>query len=338
MDSSASGTSTAEELAAERPAIDPWPLRSSASRTELDPISFLTRSARLHPDRTAVVHGERRRTYAELEARVNRLASALRARGLERRDRVAVLSPNMPAMLEAHFGVPAAGGVLVAINTRLSARRGRYILEHSGARFLFVDAELAALVERLDPPASTSSASTTPAAPDDPYEELPRRRVARGRAERWLEDEDEPISINYTSGTTGRPKGVMYTHRGAYLNALGEVHRDAARPATRVYLWTLPMFHCNGWCFPWAVDRRRRHARLPARRSIPARIWELLRRGGRHALLRRADRADRRSSTTRRGATALEPRHRDRRRRAALADAARAHGASSTSASSTSTG
>src|ERR687890_2816629 len=126
-------------------ALDPWPRRTAVSRTELDPVSFLKRSATLHPDRTAVVHGDLRRTYEELDARVNRLAYALRGRGLERRDRVAVLSPNAPALLEAHFGVPAAGGVLVAINARLSAPEVRAILEHSGARMLLVDAELAAV-------------------------------------------------------------------------------------------------------------------------------------------------------------------------------------------------
>src|SRR4051794_6891333 len=146
MESSASGTPTAEELVGERHATDPWPRRNGVSRTELDPVSFLKRSATLHPDRTAVVYADLRRTYEELDARVNRLASALGARGLRRHDRVAVLSPNTPALLEAHFGVPAAGGVLVAINARLSAPEVRSILEHSGARTLLVDTELAALV------------------------------------------------------------------------------------------------------------------------------------------------------------------------------------------------
>src|SRR3954471_24276024 len=169
MDSPVSGTPAAEDLAADNGARGPWPGRSAANRTELDPLSFLKRSAPLHPDRTAVVHGELRRTYEELDARVNRLASALRARGLRRRDRVAILSPNTPALLEAHFGVPAAGGVLVAINARLSAPEVRAILEHSGARTLLVDSGLAALV--ADPPAGVDIVRIDDtAAPDDPYE------------------------------------------------------------------------------------------------------------------------------------------------------------------------
>src|SRR4051812_27941491 len=248
MESPASETPVAEDRAAERRAPGPWPERSSASRTELDPVSFLKRSATLHPDRTAVVHGALRRTYEELDARVNRLASALRGRGVRRRDRVAVLSPNAPALLEAHFGVPAAGGVLVAINARLSAPEVRAILEHSGARTLLVDAELASVVAGVPADVDVVRIDDT-GAPGDPYEELLAEGDAAA-APRALDDEDEPISINYTSGTTGAPKGVVYTHRGAYLNALGEVI-EAQLGRRPVYLWTLPMFHCNGWCFPW---------------------------------------------------------------------------------------
>src|SRR3954468_24608987 len=221
-----------------------WPARSGVSRTELDPVAFLRRSAAIHPGRVAVVQGDARRTYAELRERVDRVASALRARGLERHDRVAALLPNVPELLELHFAVPAAGGVLVAINTRLGAGEIRYILEHSGARVLVVDPELAGLVS--EPPAGVEVVPT-----GDPYEAL----VAAGEptgVESWLRDEEEPIAIDYTSGTTGRPKGVVYTYRGAYLNALGEVI-EAELGHHPVYLWTLPMFHCNGWCFPWAV-------------------------------------------------------------------------------------
>src|SRR4051794_29080381 len=168
MDSPPSGTPTAEELAVEHGADGLWPGRNAANRTELDPLAFLARSARLHPDRTAIVHGELRRTYEELDARVNRLASALRARGLRRRDRVAILSPNTPALLEAHFGVPAAGGVLVAINARLSAPEVRAILEHSGARTVLVDAELLPVVG--EPPVGVEVVRIhDTAAPDDPY-------------------------------------------------------------------------------------------------------------------------------------------------------------------------
>jgi fatty-acyl-CoA synthase len=276
MDSATAGTSRTEGPATDGRARGPWPGRDAANRSELDPIAFLTRSATLHPDRVAVVHGALRRTYGELEARVSRLASALRGRGLQPRDRVAVLSPNAPALLEAHFGVPAAGGVLVAINARLSAPEVRAILEHAGARTLLLDAELAAIAADVPAGVDVVRIDDT-AAPDDPYERL----LAEGdpaAAPRALADEDEPISINYTSGTTGAPKGVVYTHRGAYLNALGEV--VAAQLGRRpVYLWTLPMFHCNGWCFPWAVAAAG-GTQVCLRAVEPATIWQLLREEG----------------------------------------------------------
>src|SRR3954464_12717347 len=171
MESPASGTPAAEDLTADNGTRDPWPGRDAANRTELDPLAFLARSAALHPDRTAVVHGALRRTYAELHTRVNRHPSALRGRGLRPRDRVAVLSPNAPALLEAHFGVPAAGGVLVAINARLSAPEVRAILDHSQARMVLVDAELEALV--ADAPAGIDVVRIDDSAtPDDPYEQL----------------------------------------------------------------------------------------------------------------------------------------------------------------------
>ncbi len=241
-------------------------------RTELTPVSFLRHSALVFPDETAVVHGERRSTYRQLEERVDRLASALRAAGMEKHDRVAFLSPNAPALLEAHFGVPAAGGILVAINTRLSAEEIAYILEHSGSRFLFVDAELQPVLDPIDLSALEVTRIDDTGLPDDPYEAF----LATGSpepVESWLEDEEETISINYTSGTTGRPKGVMYTHRGAYLNALGEVI-EAGLTRDSVYLWTLPMFHCNGWCFTWAnVAISAKQVCL--RKVEPERIWEL---------------------------------------------------------------
>ena len=276
MDSSASPTPAADELAGDRRAIDSWPRPGGVSRTELDPVSFLTRSASIHPDRTAVVHGELRRTYRELGARVARLASALCGRGLRRHDRVAILAPNTPALLEAHFGVPAAGGVLVAINARLSAPEVRAILEHSGARTLLVDAALAALVH--DPPAGLDVVRIDDTAePGDPYEQL----LAEGdpsAAPRALADEEEPISINYTSGTTGAPKGVVYTHRGAYLNAVGEVI-EAQLGHRPTYLWTLPMFHCNGWCFPWAIAAAG-GTQVCLRAVEPGTVWRLLREEG----------------------------------------------------------
>jgi fatty-acyl-CoA synthase len=251
-------------------------MSSKVYRTELTPVSFLSRTAYVLPDKTAVVHGQRRLSYRQLEQRSNRLASALRARGLRKHDRVAFLCPNTPALLEAHFGVPTAGGVLVAINTRLSSDEIDYILDHSGSRFLFVDAELLPLVERLDLSDVQLVRIDDTGGPDDPYEQV----LASGSPEpvsSWLEHEEETISINYTSGTTGRPKGVMFTHRGAYLNALGELIETRMSFDNTVYLWTLPMFHCNGWCFPWAVTAiAGTHVCL--RRVEPARIWELLER------------------------------------------------------------
>ena len=242
-------------------------------RTELTPVDFLRRSARVFPGKTAVVHGERRCTYAGLEARVNRLASALGAAGLEKGQRVAFLSPNTPALLEAHFAVPAAGGVLVAVNTRLDSGEIGYILEHSGSRFLFVDEALVHLVEPLDLAGIQVVRIADTGGPDDPYEAF----LARGSEEAppaVLEDEEEPISLNYTSGTTGRPKGVVYTYRGAYLNALGEAIESGMSFDT-VYLWTLPMFHCNGWCFTWAVTAMA-GTHVCLRQVDPERIWQLL--------------------------------------------------------------
>ena len=240
-------------------------------RSELTPVSFLRRSAAVFPERVAVVHGERRTTYRELEERVDRLAAALGAAGLERGDRVAVLSPNAPALLEAHYGVPAAGGVLVAINVRLSAPEIAYILEHSGARMVLVDHELAHLVDGRDVIRIDDTGE-----PDDPYEQFLASgdRAGHARPLHGLENEEDTISINYTSGTTGRPKGVMYSHRGAYLNALGQAI-ESGLSFDSVYLWTLPMFHCNGWCYTWAVTAvAGRHVCL--RRIDPPRIWELL--------------------------------------------------------------
>src|SRR5688572_16866231 len=242
-------------------------------RTELTPISFLERSACVFPDKVAVIHGARRYTYRQFEERVNRLSSALRGAGLQKHDRVAFLCPNIPAMLEAHFGVPAAGGILVAINTRLSSDEIGYILGHSGARFLFVDGELEALVKPLDLSAMRVWRVDDTGSAGDPYEDFLAQGTP-GTVESWLEDEEETIAINYTSGTTGRPKGVMYTYRGAYLNAIGEVMETGMTFDSR-YLWTLPMFHCNGWCFTWGVTAMGA-TNICLRRVEAGRIWELL--------------------------------------------------------------
>ena len=291
------------------------------SRSELTPVDFLHHCVAMHPERVAVVHGARRFTYADLAERVARMASALRARGLERHDRVAVLCPNIPALLEAHFAVPAAGCVLVALNTRLSAGEIAALLEHSGARLLLVDAELAHLAEGAPDGVEIVRVDDT-GAPDDPYEAFLRTGDPAGVDSGFL-DEEEPISINYTSGTTGQPKGVVYTHRGAYLNALGEVI-EVGLGQGPVYLWTLPMFHCNGWCFTWAVTAvGGTHVCL--RRVEPAHDLGALDRPWRDALQRRTGRADR----DRQYAAGRAPGtagHGVRGRGAAVADTARPHG------------
>ena len=247
-------------------------METKVYRTELTPVSFVERNALVFPDKVAVIHGSRQYTYREFAGRVYRLASSLRAAGLQKHDRVAFLAPNIPAELEAHFGVPAAGGILVAINTRLSSQEIGFILRHSGVKYLFVDAELYPLIEPLDTSAYHVVRIDDTGSPADPYEQF----LAAGSPDpvvSWLEDEEETISINYTSGTTGNPKGVMYTYRGGYLNALGEII-ETGMNSSSVYLWTLPMFHCNGWCFTWAVTAvGGTHVCL--RKLDPATVWDL---------------------------------------------------------------
>jgi len=253
-------------------------------RTELTPLLFLERAQRVYEKRLGVVYGRRRFTYGDVGRRAQRLATALARAGLERGDRVAFLAPNVPAMLEAHFGVALAGGVLVAVNTRLNAEEVGYILDHSGSRFFFVDAELAQGVAAIRGKAKTVERTITI---DDPEfaAEIPHAfdgpeyeafiDVAADESLAWrVPNEEDVYSINYTSGTTGRPKGVMYTHRGGYLNALGEIvaHRI---DTSSVFLWTLPMFHCNGWCFPWAfTGAGGRHLLL--RKIDPPLVWKLI--------------------------------------------------------------
>ncbi len=246
----------------------------SVFRTELNPVEFLRRAAYVYPDKTAVVDADKRYSYLQLAERSWRLGNALRSAGLRKGDRVATLLFNSAPMLEAHFGVPAAGGILVAINHRLASPEVGYILEHSGARFVLLDAELESLVAPLTLSGVTviRRASGDDGA-GDPYEQF-LSAASPVMPESWLEDEEETISINYTSGTTGQPKGVQYTYRGAYLNALSEVIVAGMNPDS-VYLWTLPMFHCNGWCFPWAVTAV--GARHVAMRAVdPDRIWQLI--------------------------------------------------------------
>jgi fatty-acyl-CoA synthase len=242
-------------------------------RSELNPVDFLRRAAYMYPDKVAVVDPGGRYSYGEFAERSWRLANALRSAGLGKGDRVATLLFNSSAMLEAHFGVPAAGGILVAVNNRLASPEVAYILEHSGARYLLLDNELEALIAPLDLPHITVIRRAGPEAPGDQYEDF-LAAASPSVPDSWLADEEETISINYTSGTTGRPKGVQYTYRGAYLNALNEVIL-AGMSTDSVYLWTLPMFHCNGWCFPWAVTAAAaRHVTIRA--VDPERVWELI--------------------------------------------------------------
>jgi fatty-acyl-CoA synthase len=242
----------------------------------LTPLRFLERSCEVFPDKTAIVDGERRITYRDFAAEATRLAHALRSSGIGPGDRVAYLCPNIAEMLVAHFAVPLAGAVLVAINTRLAPDEVRYICDHSGAQLIVADAELLPTLAPLAGELETVREVVTvgDGTADGPsYGEL----LERGSDEplEWtVEDELATISINYTSGTTGRPKGVMYSHRGAYLNALAEVLHSEHTP-TSVYLWTLPMFHCNGWCTPWGVTAiGGRHVCLRAVRGDE--IWRLL--------------------------------------------------------------
>jgi len=242
-------------------------------RSELNPVDFLYRAAYLYPDKVGVAAGKRRYSYRELAERSWRLANALRSAGLGKGDRVATLLFNSPAMLEAHFGVPAAGGILVAVNNRLSGPEIGYILQHSGAKYLLLDTGLAAVAEASGLAGVTVIRCDDTGVPGDPYEEF-LAGASPVRPTSWLEHEEETISINYTSGTTGRPKGVQYTYRGAYLNALSEVI-VAGMGTDSAYLWTLPMFHCNGWCFPWAVTAvAARHVTMRA--VDPGLIWELI--------------------------------------------------------------
>ena len=271
------------------------------SFTPLTPLAFLERAADVFADKTAIAYGDRRVSYSEFGAEATRLANALRASGLQPGDRVAYMCPNIPEMLVANFGVPLAGAVLVPINTRLSAEEVRYICDHSGAKMLVADTEyLTALAPGLDSLQTVVEivAVTDPLGPTPPeaatnatvsYDQL----MERGSVEPlpWtIDDETSLISINYTSGTTGTPKGVMYAHRGAYLNALGEIIHQRFDPES-VYLWTLPMFHCNGWCTPWAATAiGATHVCLRAVR--PDVIWQLPRRRTSDPSRRRPDRTD----------------------------------------------
>ncbi len=268
MDTTASD-STAMTTVRLDPARDGPPV----SRTELSPLGFLRRAAVVHADRTAVAYGSRRLTFGELSDRVDRLASALRRTGVETHDRVAVLAPNIPAQVDAHFGVPAAGAILTAINTRLQRAEVESILEDCRPGVILVDAEHSELVPGSWARSARVVAIADTGAPDDPYEAF-LGEGSPGEVEPGPTDEDEPIAINYTSGTTGGPKGVVYTHRGAYLNALANVI-ELRLGSDSVVLLVVPMFHCNGWCFPWSAVAVGA-TQVCLRKVDPGAMWELI--------------------------------------------------------------
>ena len=267
--------------------------RTAANFAALTPLSFIERTAKVYPDRTAIVHGfgdaTVRRSWSETYRRCRQLASALTASGVARGDTVAVLLPNTPPMVEAHFGVPMTGAVLNTINTRLDAQTVAFILDHGEASVLIVDAEFAPVARR----AIELRQSTAPLRVidvDDPLFEGKREPlgnmeyeafIAAGDPEYTWElpgDEWDAIALNYTSGTTGNPKGVVYHHRGAALAAISNILEwDMPKHAT--YLWTLPMFHCNGWCFPWAVAARA-GVNVCLRKIEPKAIFDAMREHG----------------------------------------------------------
>ena len=236
--------------------------RNAANFQPLTPLSFLARAAEVYPDQTAIIHGARSWTYREFYARARRLASALARRGIKRGDTVAVVLPNVPAMLEAHYGVAMAGAVLNSINTRLDAPVIAFQLDHGEAKVLITDREFSRTVK-----AALAGCKSRPLVVDHDDLEFtgPGERLGKFDYEdllregdvdfAWLmpNDEWDAIALNYTSGTTGDPKGVVYHHRGAYLLAIANVI-TCAMAKHPVYLWTLPMFHCNGWCFPWTLS------------------------------------------------------------------------------------
>ena len=235
--------------------------KNAANYVPLSPLTFIARSAYIYPDRVSVIHGQRRYTWLETFNRARRLASALEARGIEEGDTVAVMLNNTPEMYECHFGVPVTGAVLNTLNTRLDPEAVAFMLNHGEAKILITDKEYSHIVgpalEKLGRSIVVIDVNDSEyTGPGDllgekDYEAL----LAEGTPDyEWKgpQDEWDAISLNYTSGTTGNPKGVVYHHRGAYLNAMSNIV-SWGMPPHSVYLWTLPMFHCNGWCFPWTM-------------------------------------------------------------------------------------
>jgi fatty-acyl-CoA synthase len=252
----------------------------------MTPVQFLRRAADIFPERTAIIHGDLRFTWREHDRRCRMLASALKRSGIGNGDIAAILCPNTPAMLEAHFGVPMAGAVLNTLNTRLDAASIAFILEHSEARIFFVDRQWSDVAK-----AALSKLKTCPLVVhiDDPYaeggeligecdyEEFLKRGNPKDEIE-WPADEFDAITLNYTSGTTGNPKGALYHHRGCYLNTLSQIVHHQLN-SDSIYLWTLPMFHVNGWCFSWGMAAiGGTHVCL--RRVVPAEIFDSIDRHG----------------------------------------------------------
>ena len=232
--------------------------RNAANFAPLSPLGFLSRSAGVYPDKLAIVHGAARVTYGRFYERCRQFADALRRRGIQRGDTVAVMAPNVPALLEAHYGVPMAGAVLNALNYRLDARSIAFILSHGQAKLLIADREFSPVVKE------SLAALPEPIALVEIDDEVGGASLGGTEYEAFLaegdptatwsgpQDEWDPIALNYTSGTTGDPKGVVTHHRGAFLNAIGNAITFGLDRSS-VYLWTLPMFHCNGWTYTWAV-------------------------------------------------------------------------------------
>jgi fatty-acyl-CoA synthase len=257
--------------------------RTDANFAPLTPTAFLAWAAAVYPDRTAIVHGDRRLSYREFHARCRRLAAALAARGIGEGDTVAVVLPNVPAMLEANHAVPMLGAVINAINTRLDAPTSRYILDHSEAKALIVDREFSATVGAA---LKAIDRTLLVVDVDDPLYTGPGERLGAVEYEAFLaegspdfappaiRDEWQPIALNYTSGTTGNPKGVVAHHRGTWMMAVGEILAWHIPPGA-VYLWTLPMFHANGWGFPWAFVAVA-GTQVCLRRVDPAQVFRLI--------------------------------------------------------------
>ncbi|MGB0129300.1 MAG: acyl-CoA synthetase [Rhodocyclaceae bacterium] len=235
--------------------------KNAANYVPLTPITFLERSAYIYPEGVSSIHGKRRYTWAETYARSRRLASALKQRGVGVGSTVAVMLNNTPEMFECHFGVPMSGAVLNTMNTRLDAETVAFMLNHGEASVMITDREYSPVVKKA---LAMLGREIFVVDVDDPEYTGPGERLGATEYEAWLgtgdpnfawsgpEDEWQAISLNYTSGTTGNPKGVVYHHRGAYLNAVSNIVSWGMQPHS-IYLWTLPMFHCNGWCFPWTM-------------------------------------------------------------------------------------